>query len=59
MLVCLRLEVYVNFFCDNRGMRSRIKRREVRDLIQSNSLKFVAIQETKLHKVSAFIIHSL
>lgn len=41
------------------GLGSQIKKSNIRDLIISKSLEFLAIQETKLSKVSISLVPSL
>lgn len=42
-----------------RGLRGRIKKSKVKDLIRSNFLYFIVLQETKLSEVFHSLVHSL
>jgi hypothetical protein len=42
-----------------RGLGSRVKRRRVRDLIRSENIEFMALQETKMEVISEFLCHGL
>jgi exonuclease III len=42
-----------------RGLGSRVKRRKIRDLVQSEKLDFLAIQETKMEAIPDSFVHNL
>jgi mannosylglycoprotein endo-beta-mannosidase len=42
-----------------RGLGSRVKRKKIADLVRSEKIEFLALQETKLEVISDTLVHYL
>jgi exonuclease III len=42
-----------------RGLGSRVKRKKIADLVRTEKLDFLALQETKMEVISDSLVHNL